>query len=328
MSELLKQIIELLPTTTDVYYVDYRDQMPAKALGCIIDHNGEGDAFEEMDQLLWDWDTTDSVNYYIDEAIARLAKAQGVTAEELKQMLNATIDDWWDVLRDEVLDRDRSNPFNDLARNKGNIIVKLELYSNYDCINSASCEGYTLDLSQSYLADILRVMRINPIDYQGYLDEWHDHQGGYECLNVEDEYRGEALIDPKDVFNEHQELSIGPALFTIVFSLPAVDIVRNYTGLIQVPAGAKVGFYGSFGGSGSIFEAELKRDITVDLASQDTLKHNGDPYWGLSVDECDGNNQGTYGGYSLDQIYGAPFSFWDVEGLVLKRSSDPLPLAA
>ena len=56
MSELLKQIIELLPTTTDVYYVDYRDQMPAKALGCIIDHNGEGDAFEEMDQLLWDWE--------------------------------------------------------------------------------------------------------------------------------------------------------------------------------------------------------------------------------------------------------------------------------
>ena len=61
MSEFLNQIIELLPTSTEVYYVDYRDEMPAKALGSIIEHNGEGDAFEEMDQLLWDWDTTYSV---------------------------------------------------------------------------------------------------------------------------------------------------------------------------------------------------------------------------------------------------------------------------
>ena len=165
-------------------------------------------------------------------------------------------------------------------------------------------------------------MRINPKDYAACLPE------GYICNNDDDAFRGGPLIDPIDVFNEHQELSIGPALFTVVFSLPAVDIIRNYTGLIQVPAGAKVGFYGSFGGSGSIFEAELKSDFTVDLASQDTLKRNGDPYWGLSVDECDGNTRGTYGGYSLDQIYGAPFSFWDVEGLILERSSDPLPLAA
>ena len=321
MSEFLNQIIELLPTSTDVYYVDHRDQMPAKALGSIIEHNGEGDAFEEMDQLLWDWDTTDSVNYYIDEAIERLAKMQGFTAKQLEEMLDDAMEDWWDVLREEVQKRDQSTPFVDLARNKGNVIVKLELYSNFDCINSDYCEGKHLDLQNSYLADVLRVMRINPKDYAACLPE------GYICKNGDDAFRGDPLIDPIDVFNEHQELSIGPALFTVVFSLPAVEIIE-YTGLVQVPAGARVGFYGSFGGSGSIFETKLKADFIVDLANQHIPRKNGDPYWGLSVDECDDDTKGTYGGYSLDQIYGKINRFWDVTGTVLERSSEPLPLAA
>ena len=322
MTELLTQIINCLPKSTDVYYVDRNDSMPAKALASIIEHNGEGDAFEEMDQLLYDWDTSYSVAYYIDEAIERIAKSQGFTSEQLKAMLDATSDDWEDTLRDEIMNRDESTPFRDLARNKGNIIVKLELFSNYDCINSDYCEGNHLDLSESYLADILRMMRINPQDYAASLPEC------YTCDHVEDVYRGEPLVDAIDVYKEHQELSIGPALWTIVFTLPAVDIVEQYTGLIQVPAGARVGFYGSFGGSGSIFETDLKADFTVDLASQNIQRANGDPYWGLSVDECDGNYNGTYGGYSLDQIYGRMFNFWDIQGRVLQRSTDPLPLAA
>lgn len=318
MSEFLNQIIELLPTSTEVYYVDYRDEMPAKVLGSIIDHNGEGDAFEEMDQLLWDWDTSDSINYYIDDAIERLSKSMGSTIEELKETLDASSDDWLDVLSDEVKNRDTSTPFKDLARNKGNVIVKLELYSNFDCINSDYCEGNHLDLQNSYLADVLRVMRINPKDYAACLPE------GYICNNDDDAFRGGPLIDPIDVFNEHQELSIGPALFTVVFSLPAVEIIE-YTGLVQVPAGARVGFYGSFGGSGSIFETKLKADFIVDLANQHIPRKNGDPYWGLSVDECDDNTEGTY---SLDQIYGKMNRLWDVPGVVLERNSEPLPLAA
>ena len=320
MPDFFYQIIDCLPKSTDVYYVDYNDAMPAKALASIIEHNGEGDAFEEMDQLLYDWDTSYSVAYYIDEAIERIAKSQEFTSEQLKAILDASTDDWEDILRDEIMNRDGSTPFRDLARNKGNIIVKLELYSAYDCINSDYCEGNHLDLRDSYLADILRVMRINPRDYAASLPEC------YTCDHVEDVYRGGLLVDAIDVFNEHQELSIGPALWTIVFSLSAVDIVQEYTGLIKVPAGARVGFYGSFGGSGSIFETKLKADFTVDLANQRIQELNGEPYWGLSIDECDGNGNG--GGYSLDQIYGRMFGFWDVQGQVLQRNTQPLPLAA
>ncbi|TDR30228.1 hypothetical protein [Hydromonas duriensis] len=302
----VEQLKHHLPEKVYLHEVNYDDSIPVRVLEGIVRDNGSERSQDALYELELDWCTWDAEQYYINEALDDMARALRITKAELIAHLEAEEDDWRDELRYEVQERNASTPIADLARYTDDVVLRLEMYSNYDCINSAYCEGKVVDLNESYLADVLRVLRINPKDYADVLDVLDQ---GYECRDVTNVYRGRPLLSALDVYKEHQELSSGPALLTFVFKM-AVDELLKFKGLIQIPAGAKVGFFSSAVGAGSIWEAELSQAFTVDLANQPPTY--SEPTFGLFIDDSDCKHSG----YSIEETYGMSRNWLSVNGSI------------
>lgn len=301
---LVNKLIEQLPNKTYLRVTDYNDELPINILGNFISTNGADSADEQLSDSMMDWDTSYAIDYDRDEAIQCLAKQLKLSKHDLIELLDAENEDWRDNVRETIEERDASTPIQEMARRTDNVILRLEMVSGNDCINSAWCEGKVFDLEDSYLADVLRVLRINPKHYADYVTQ---HEEGFTFLNVADVYRGQPLIEAKDVFEEHRELSSGPALLTIVFSLPATEVL-DFKGFVRVPAGAKVGFFSSAVGAASLFDVKLQHEFNVDLANQPVVYT--EPTWMLAADEDKSQ------GYSLDNTCGFARGVLDVEGSI------------
>ena len=77
-----------------------------------------------------------------------------------------------DEIRDEIRERDDSTTVNDLIKNTRDIPVRVEMLSNYDCINSCWLESQGgFRYKESYFGDMIDTLRLNPAKVKKALTE-------------------------------------------------------------------------------------------------------------------------------------------------------------
>ena len=77
--------------------------------------------------------------------------------------VDAFFDEYEDEIRDEIYSRNDSDVVKDLIRNTDDIPIRVEMLSNYDCINSNWFEsqgGYSYE--ESYFGDMVDSLNLNP----------------------------------------------------------------------------------------------------------------------------------------------------------------------
>lgn len=184
----------------------------------------------------------------------------------------------------------------DLFRQK--VPVRIELHSNYDCINSHWLESSEYS-AESYYFDAIKALNLNPAFVKEFLltkrakvtGSWKNIPGmnGKECVSL------------NDLWKEDINRCSSANLLTIVGTVNLYDIYQaGEIKEIIIPKGNHVGFFSSFNGGGSTFECPLLRDMRIKLND----KSKGDyDYWSMSMD----------GSYSIREVYGVGIDFFDSE---------------
>lgn len=204
-------------------------------------------------------------------------------------------------IKNEIYSRDDSDPLKDLLRNTNKIPVRVELLSNYDCINShwlESSGGYSYE--ESYFGDMVDTLNLNPCKVKKILLE----QGEKTIGQFPDKRsrNGKEQVSYEQFYEELENSCCGANLLTYVAT---VDVQKLYDAgfnlsEIVIPKGNKCGLYSSMQGGGSLMEMDLKEDVKIKLSKG---KY---PYWRLEVDKW-----GTGYNYSIQQTYGVDSSFFD-----------------
>ena len=182
-----------------------------------------------------------------------------------------------------------------LLRNTRDIPVRIEMLSNYDCINSHWLEsGSGFSYEESYFGDMIDALGLNPMRVKQLLVSLGDKvRGRFPDIRSRD---GKELVSYEDFNEEHINSSCGANLLTFMATLNPMKLYEygfNLPSKLTIPAGNKCGLFSSTYGGGSLMEMELLRDVTVDL------KRTEYPKYRLEF-EADGK---AYN-YSINQVYG------------------------
>lgn len=163
---LLSKIKEELKTmkNPEIYW-DYRDELGEEQITKILE-SPEG--LNDVENEIFDM----NVDHVYDLEIEHLKEALSSFKEELCEELGIEDEDDLDLeeiakeLRDELLDY-VSVDYNikDLIRNTGPINCRVELFSNYDCINShwfEAIQGGGYGYEETYFGAMVDALNLNP----------------------------------------------------------------------------------------------------------------------------------------------------------------------
>lgn len=187
-----------------------------------------------------------------------------------------------------------------------NIPFRISMYSNFDCINSFYFESqgqYSYDPKEtnSYHEQVIKLLQMNPKQVQKGLNEL-----GCDTLGEwEDNQELNPLVDINQFMEEEENRTCPACLLTFPIMINAWELfnLHDFKELkIKLPKGAKVGYYSSYQGGGSLLECELLRELTIEIDKPLDTKYD---HFGLSPD-CDK--------YSIQNVYGTDESiFSEVE---------------
>lgn len=240
--------------------------------------------------------------------------------ERLKEVFDSCNDDdsiefedCEDELRDEFLDfLGVDLNIKGLINSTGPINVRIEMVSNYDCINSHYFEtsgsgGY--EYEASYFGDMVNALNLNPAKVKKMLQQ-HDVKcfGRWPNIKSRD---GKEYVSYDDFYQELVNSCCGANLLVFLGTLNLEDFL-NTDGEIDkviVPKGNNLGLYSSCYGGGSVLEMILQKDIELSLKVDN---YNG---YVLTYDLCGD-------GYSVDSVYGLTKSAWGEPLKVVTRSGE------
>ena len=302
---LYSKIVEKLKSMEDPQiYWDYRGGIDNKTILKALEYAEKyKDAYpiDYIYERVFDWNH----DYICDLEIDHLKEALSWFETELQEELGVEEIDLEEIareLKDDLLDYVSVDyDLKDLL--KGDVNIRFEMLSNYDCINSAWFEqqsGYSYP--DSYFADTIKMLGLSPAKVKKTLND-HGVETHGKWPSRKDDKR---LIDYDDFWVEEENRSWCPAsLLTIVATVNQYDLLTNgLKGKILIPKGNYVGFYSSWQGGGSMIEAPLLRDYVIDLDKK--YDKSGYLQWRMELD-VRGN------GYTIDEVYGVVQSFWGNE---------------
>lgn len=201
-------------------------------------------------------------------------------ASELKE-------DFWDYL---------SVDLNLKALIPSNIPVRVELYSNYDCINShwfENQDGYAYQ--GTYIGDVVDRLNLNPAKCKNiWSGLGFNIVGRWPNKKNRD---GKEFVDYKSFGEECLNSCCGANLLAIL-AIVDYDRIKQGFDKITIPKGNPVGFYSSMQGGGSIFECNLIRDMDIDLNKTYGSKYD---HFGLHPDTNE---------YSIQNVFGSDSSMF------------------
>lgn len=227
------------------------------------------------------------------EELKEKCQEQGYTQDEVDMFF----EQHEDSIRDEIYSRDNSDIIADLFRNTSDIPIRVELHSNYDCINSHYFEEVYC-YNDSYFGAMVDALNLNPIKVREALSN--------AGIVVEDycpdkrERNGRELADYDQFADEIANSTAPTNLLVFVGTIKARELYDAGFNLkaVTIPKGNVCGIFSSMHGGGSMLEIELKRDVTLKLREK--------PYDYLSfVLDSDKSN-----GYSIQDVYGVDDSFY------------------
>lgn len=291
-------VIGLMDDKYHLIFVDYReslDDYPEAIAKCLEDK-----CSDHLNEMFGEW--------YHDAETERVETA----IEELKQTLigqgypESDVEEFFeeneDHVKDEIYSRNDGDGITDLLKNTRNIPVRIELLSNYDCINShwlESSGGYGYE--ESYFGDMVDALWLNPRKVKQMLigngeklyGRWPDRKWR----------EGKEKVSYEDFYQEMINSCCGANLLTYVATLDPKELYEAGFNLtkITIPKGNNCGIYSSMQGGGSLLEMELLRDVVIDF----TKNRNYSGY--RLVVEVHSRKSHEY---TIDEVYGVCRSFF------------------
>ncbi len=228
----------------------------------------------------------------VDEAVSQLKSAlerDGWDEEDIE----AFFTEHEEEIRSEIYNRSDNDDIEDMLRYTADIPVRIEMLSNYDCINSHWFEGEGgFSYEESYFGDMIDALGLNPIKVEQLLASHGDKVCG--CFPDMKERDGKELVSYEDFYEEYINSSCGANLLIFMATLNPVRLYEagfQIPSKLTIPAGNKCGLFSSTYGGGSILEMELLRDVTIDLERTEYPKYR------LEFESGGGS-------YSIWQVYG------------------------
>ncbi|MFI3290122.1 MAG: hypothetical protein R3Y66_08340 [Rikenellaceae bacterium] len=287
-------VVEMMDRSYTLVYLDHSNNLDShtQIIGDCIRAKSPDTLFEQIGY--W-YDEAESGRVAeIIEELKALCTEQGYTEEEIEEVFDTHID----TLRDDIANRDDSNIIETLLKNTSPMPIRIEMHSNFDCINSHHFEGsYSYD--NSYFGDMVNALNLNPRKVKGIFE-----QSGVECFGEfpdKAERNGEERVSYLSFATEISN-SVSPAnLLTFMATINVAELFEAGFEVesITIPKGNSCGLYSSSQGGGSIMEMELERDVTLHLKGVSKFDH-----FDIAIDEDSDS------GYSLQDVYGVMTSFF------------------
>ena len=169
-------------------------------------------------------------------------------------------------IRDEIYSRNDSDVVKDLIRNTDDIPIRVEMLSDYDCINSNWFEsqgGYSYE--ESYFGDMVDSLNLNPAQVKKLLTN-HGYKvyGRFPNRKSRD---GKEQVSYEQFYEELVNSCCGANLLTYIGRVSLKELYDANFSLKEViiPKGNCCGLFSSTYGGGSLLEMELKLDVRLKL---------------------------------------------------------------
>ena len=229
-------VISLMDKSYTLVWVDYKDNLDNcrdTIQKCLEERSCES-LWEKVDEWYGDaeWEAVrEIVSKLKDECI----RFHDFGEEEVDKFFQEHEDE----IREEIYDRNDSDTLKELLKNTDDIPVRVEMLSNYDCINSnwlESQEGYRY--KESYFGDMIDALNLNPAKVKKMLVE-----KGYTVFGrfPNKKYRdGKEQVSYEQFYHELINSCCGANLLTYIgkVSLQLVGLGHGQPRLVEMQADA------------------------------------------------------------------------------------------
>lgn len=292
----MSMVVGLMDENYSLAYVDYReslDNSPDTIEKCLEAKNSDV-LYEKLDEW-YSGQECESV-YNIMEELKKELVRSGYKKWEAEKFFEENEEE----IKNEIYSRDDSDPLKDLLRNTNKIPVRVELLSNYDCINSHWLESYGgYSYEESYFGDMVDALNLNPCKVKRLLIEHGEKTIGK--FPDKRSRNGKEQVSYEQFYAELINSCCGANLLTYVAKVDVQELydVNFSFSEIVIPKGNKCGLYSSMQGGGSLMEMELRADVKLHLTP------NNYPYFRLELEK-----HGRGYDYSIKEVYGVYDSFY------------------
>ncbi|GKG72498.1 hypothetical protein CE91St1_16410 [Parabacteroides goldsteinii] len=234
------------------------------------------------------------------EIIAKLKEECIVSGGFDEEEVDAFFDEHEDEIRDEIYSRNDSDVLTELIKHTDDIPIRVEMLSNYDCINSNWFEsqgGYRYE--ESYFGDMVDTLNLNPAKVKKLLAEHgYEVHGRFPNRKSRD---GKEQVSYEQFYEELINSCCGANLLTYTGRVNLKELYDAGFSLKEViiPKGNCCGLFSSTYGGGSLLEMELKQDVKLKL---EVNNYHG---FRFRLDE----ERSKYD-YSVQHVYGVNDSFF------------------
>ncbi|MFI3306519.1 MAG: hypothetical protein R3Y68_08430 [Rikenellaceae bacterium] len=278
-----EQIIEMMEENYTLVYLDHSNNLDShtQLISDCIRAESADTLFEQMGYW-YDIAECGRVEEII-EGLKESCNEQGYSDAEIEEIFDSESE----TIRQAIMDRDDSDIINTLLKNTSPIPIRIEMHSNFDCINSHHFEG-SYGYNKSYFGDMVNALNLNPRKVQEIFE-----QSGIECYGEfpdKAERNGNEVVSYLSFATEISN-SVSPAnLLTFMATINVSELFEAGFKVesLTIPKGNSCGLYSPSQGGGSIMEMELEQDFTLNLKGN----------YQIAIDEDSDS------GYSLQNVYG------------------------
>lgn len=292
--DFVKSLMETAYTLVWTDYNDNLDNHRALIQKCLDSKNCE-QLWEKADVWYSDaeWEAVRGI-------IAKLKEECIVFNDFDEEDVDAFFDEHEDEIRDEIYSRNGSDVLAELIKHTDDIPVRVEMLSDYDCINSnwlESQDGYCYE--ESYFGDMVDTLNLNPAKVKKLLlEHGYEVHGRFPNRKSRD---GKEQVSYEQFYEELINSCCGANLLTYTGRVNLKELYDAGFSLKEViiPKGNCCGLFSSTYGGGSLLEMELKQDVRLKLEVKD---YHG---FRFRLDE----ERSKYD-YSVRHVYGVDDSFF------------------
>ena len=280
-------VIKMMDSRYTLVYLDRSNNLEnsIEVLGECVANKNQDALYDHISD--WFMDCEDDAIVAIVDGLKEELYEQGYA----EQYIDDFFDENDDEIRSAIYGRDDSNRLDNLIGYTKPLPIRVEMHSNYDCINSHYFEE-TYSYEKSYFGDMVNALNLNPAKVKEVFDQYEiESVGNFPDLS---ERNGLEYVDYVEFATEivNSISSVNLLTFTAMINVAQLQEHNFSIDTIIIPKGNECGLYSPSQGGGSIMSMELKRDITIKL--------NADDYDYFSL-QIDGD---TDRAHSMKEVYG------------------------
>lgn len=298
MEEIKKLDLETVKSRMEESYrlvwVDYRESFDGQhaLIQKCLEEKSDIPLWEKVNE--WYEETEWSATNEIFEKLKADCSRDGFDEREVEEFFNGHEDEIKWIIRE----RDDSDPITELISHTDDIPVRVEMLSNYDCINSHWLESGGYSYKEAYFGDMVDALNLNLARVKEIMTPHGEKLVG---RFPDKKYRnGKEQVSYEQFYRELLNSCCGANLLTYMATVSLKELRKYGFDLseIIIPKGNACGIYSSMQGGGSLLEMELREDVKLELKVED---YHG---FRLVLD-----NETPYN-YSIRHVYGVYDSFF------------------